>query len=90
MKTLLGPGIDMTIFAPAALSGTVHVEISAEKDAVDANFLPLNDGSGTLVTVAPGKVSLIPTMAFKDFRLVSASAEGADRVFTLYQQEWTT
>lgn len=90
MKTLLGPGIDMVIFAPPATSGTITVQVSAEKDALDAQFFNLTDGHGSDITISANKASPLPSQAYKDLRLVSSSAEAADRVFTLYQQEWTT
>jgi hypothetical protein len=90
MKTLLGPDFDMAIFAPAALTGAVHVEVSPEKDATAGSFVTMVDGTGADVVIPAGKAMNLPAATFRDLRLVSASAEAADRVFTLYQQEWTT
>ncbi|CAB4165077.1 hypothetical protein UFOVP1537_51 [uncultured Caudovirales phage] len=82
-KDLTGGMRNLTIFAPATLTGTVTVKIAPTEAATTFNTLTKD---GTDVTVAAGKTATVTTGAFKDLQLVSGSAEGADRVFTIVAQ----
>lgn len=81
LRHLMGALIGFTIFAPAALTGTVSVEVSYD----GSNWLALAD-SGTDVTVAANRATAVRAGGFRDIRLVSSGAEAAERSFTVLLQ----
>ena len=64
----------VTIFGPSALTGTATVQVSYD----GTNFLALQSG-GADVTVTAAKALSINPLAAKGLRVVSGSAEGAER-----------
>lgn len=76
----------ITIKAPAALTAVVTAQIAETNPSVDADFVTLQQ-SGADVAVAAGKAVTITHIAAKDFRLISAGAEGAQRDFYVSLQE---
>lgn len=81
LKTALGALEQLSIRSPAALTGAVTVEVALEEPGT--TFEPLNDPSGSDITLAAGEVKVIPYVTFKDIQLVSSLAEGAARSFVL-------
>jgi LysM repeat protein len=77
---------NVTIKAPAALTGVVTVQVAMTTPAVDADFGNYNDGVSD-ITIAAGKTIKIPNPSCTDLRLISAGAEGAQRDFVVSVQE---
>ena len=69
--------LHMTVFAPAALTGTVTVKVS---DVVGGTMVTLQSG-GVDVTIAAGKAVAIGIIIAAEVQLVSSGAEAAERVF---------
>lgn len=70
----------LTIYTPAALTGTISVEV--EPTDTGTNFVTLQSG-GTDVTLPAGKATVINPIPFRQIRVTSNAAEGAARTFTL-------
>lgn len=85
MKVAVGSAVDLIIYAPAVLTGTVTVEISPVESPSSGDWVSLSL-SGSAVTIAAGVGELIPAVAYYDLRLSSGSAEGADRDFIIVAQ----
>jgi len=84
-RSAIGVAADLIIYAPAALTGVVTIEISPSYGgALGWSTLQAN---GADVTVPAGKAISVPIGAFGDIRLKSAGAEGAARDFQLVFQE---
>jgi phage tail protein X len=76
--------VDATIIAPGTLTGTVTVQVSHLANPGASDWVPLQrDGSN--VTVPVGVATPIAGL-FKALRLVSGSAEAADRTFQIVGQ----
>lgn len=76
----------ISITSPAALTGTPTVQVSPKPAGAPA-WSVLRDG-GSDVTLVAGKTEVLPREAgFKDLRIVSGSAEGADRDFYVQLME---
>jgi len=69
----------ITIFAPASLTSTVTVKVSGDDGG---SFQTLYSG-GTQVEVPAGSAVAIDYVGWDALRLVSASAEAAERVFVI-------
>lgn len=80
-RSVLGTMDQLTVFGPAALTGTVTIEVS---DEPDGTFVPLNDSNGAPIEIAAATATDIPFTTYKDLRLKSSGAEGDDRVFKLF------
>jgi hypothetical protein len=71
--------LDITIEAPAALTGTVKPYVCSTEGGT---YVPLQSG-GLDITIPAGKATpLVPGMG-RFLKLVSSGAEGADRAFIL-------
>lgn len=79
----LGNAAGISIHGPAALTGTVTVQV---QPAGDSTWRTLQSG-GVDVTIAAGKTIVISPPAFADLRLHSGSAEGANRDFLIDSQQ---
>jgi hypothetical protein len=78
----LGQATGITIYAPAALTGTITIEVQPYGDAT---WRTLQSG-GADITLAATKAVVISPPAFADLRLHSSGAEGADRDFFIDAQ----
>lgn len=67
----------MTIIAPAALTGTITVEVSTD----NSTFGTLQSPPGTDINIAAGKSIVLDEVYVRYVRLKSSGAEGADRTF---------
>ncbi len=79
----LGSMAALTIMGPAALTGTVKLEVS---DVVGGTFRTLQSPAGTDVSIAAAKAVTIPAFSCATLRLKSSGAEAADRVFPIFIQ----
>lgn len=68
----------ITIYAPAALTGTVNVQASPD----GTNWYNLQD-AGSDIAVGVDDAVTIVTISVKFIRLLSSLAEGAERTFKL-------
>lgn len=66
--------------APATLSGTITVEV--EPTSTGIAFVTLQSG-GLDVSIAASKAIVLSPFPFRQLRLVSTAAEGADRTFSV-------
>lgn len=85
VATQFGSNVDMVIFAPAALTGTVTMQIAPLESPSAGDWKTAYLG-GADVTIPAGKAVVVPVVAFKNMRLVSSGAEGADRNFEVFAQ----
>ena len=70
----------IAIYSPATLSGTVSVQV--EPTSSGTSFVTLQSG-GSDVTLPAGKATILNPVPWKQMRLVSGAAEGADRSFAV-------
>ena len=70
----------LMIYAPAALTGTVTVQV--EPTDTGTSWVDYGSG-GSDVTIAAGNAVTIEPISFRQLRLSSSGAEGAERVFTV-------
>lgn len=77
----VGDAYAITIFTPATLTST-GVTIGVEPSSSGTSFVTLQSG-GTDVVLPAGRATVISPPAFKQLRIESSSAEGADRIFSL-------
>jgi len=80
-KVALDNAATITIKAPAALTGTVTVQVAMTLPSVDADFSNYQDTPGTDVTIGAGKTVRVGLPGCTDLRLISGSAEAAQRDF---------
>ena len=73
----------IVVYAPAALTGTVTIQI--EPTLTGTSFVDLQSG-GTDVTIGAGNSTSITSVGFRQLRGSSNAAEGADRVFPVTKQ----
>ena len=71
----------VTIQGPSALTGTVTVQVSLD----GTNFVALQS-AGSDVTVTAAKALILSPLPVRGLRVVSGSAEGAERVFEVVGQ----
>lgn len=83
VRSTFGNDADLIVYAPAALTGAVTVQISSKYGS--GVWKTLNDGVAD-IAIAAGKAVQIPLGAAEDIRLHSAGAEGAQRDFDLVFQ----
>lgn len=70
------------IIAPSTLTGAITIEVC---DTESGTFVTLNNGTSDVAGPVAGKAYQYDVFAFPFFRLHSASAEGAERVFKLFK-----
>ena len=73
----------VTIYGPTALTGTVTIQI--EPSAAGTTWLDLTSG-GSDVTIGVGNAVVIGDISFRQLRLSSSAAEGAERIFRVTKQ----
>lgn len=66
------------IYAPAALTGTITVEVSVD----GTTFVTLQSG-GADVSIGAGKAITLTEISFRHVRLKSSGSEAAQRVFSV-------
>lgn len=74
----------LTIYAPAALTGTVTLQVLGDPDADEtdgASWRALQSPPGTDITVPAGKAITISPLNALAIRLLSSGSEGAERTF---------
>ena len=76
----LDDALSISIFAPSSLTGTVNLEV--EPSSTGTAFVVQQSG-GSDVTIPANKATTIANPSFRQFRLVSGSAEAASRTFTV-------
>ena len=76
--------VDMTIYGPSALTGTVTVQVAPTDNPESGDWIALQK-SGSDVTVPAVKATPVGGM-FRALRLVSGSAEAALRTFPVIGQ----
>lgn len=81
LKTLLGSCVQFTVQTPAALTGTINVQIVNTEGA--SSWVTLQSPAGTDITFPASKAVIVNAGAFRDMRIHSNSAEGAQRDFIL-------
>jgi len=86
LASVIGSGalVDLTIYGPAALTGTVTVQVAPNNNPVSGDWKALQS-AGADVTVPAAKATTIAA-SFRALRLVSESSEGADRAFRVIGQ----
>lgn len=84
VRSAVGVAADMVVYAPAALTGVVTIQLAPSYGS--SSWKTLQQG-GVDVTVAAGKAASVPVGAFGDLRFHSAGAEGAARDFDIVLQE---
>lgn len=72
--------VALVLYAPAALTGTVTIQI--EPTDTGTAWVDLGSG-GSDVTIGAGNSVTVEPVGFRQLRVVSSAAEGADRVFTV-------
>lgn len=85
-KLGLQQAASITIFAPAALTGTATVEVAPLPGAVDGSFRVLVLPGGSDFTIAAGDAVTILHPSFGDLRIVSDNSEAAERQFLVTAQ----
>ena len=81
----------LAIWAPGTLTGTITLQIAPERQATEGGtssvqtWATLQSG-GVDITLSAGKALTITDIAFRQLRLVSTSAEGAERSFKVLKQ----
>jgi hypothetical protein len=83
LKLLVGAVVSVTIFAPAALTGTITIQVKAHPS--DSAWTTLQ-AAGADITVGAGKAVTLSSIPFGDMRIHSSGAEGAERIFSLLFQ----
>lgn len=81
LKALLGSLVQMVIQAPSALTGAVTIQVVGTEGS--SSWVTLQSPAGTDIPIAASKAVIVNAGAFRDLRLHSASAEGAQRDFVL-------
>lgn len=77
---IIGEAVNISIWAPATLTGTITVEVAPDVDSAAGAFLALQS-AGSDVTLTASKCTTITASGFGAMRLASDGTEGADRVF---------
>lgn len=85
-KIPLGAIVDWVIYAPASLTGTVTVYVSYLDAPSSGDWRALQISSGTDVTIPAAKAVVVPCGGARALRVVSGSAEGAERIFYIVGQ----
>lgn len=86
VRVALDYAIAISIFSPAALTGTVTVQVSPVESPAAGDWKALSVG-GADVTIPAAKAVILTSLGgFKDLRLVSGSAEAAQRDFIVRAQ----
>jgi hypothetical protein len=83
LRSTLGNTSDLIIYAPAALTGTITIQIAPRYGA--GEWKTFQD-AGADVNIAAGKAISIPVGAIEDLRIHSSGAEGAARDFDVVVQ----
>ena len=73
----------LTLYAPATLTGTVTVEV--EPTIGGSSFVDLTS-AGSDVTIGAGNALVLSPITFRQLRLSSSLAEGAERSFSVTKQ----
>lgn len=80
----------LCIWAPAALTGTITIQVAADREASEGGSTSQTWGTmqsgGSDITLPAGKVLTLTDIAFRQMRLISGSAEGSDRTFKVAKQ----
>jgi hypothetical protein len=79
----------IVIYAPAALTGTVTVQVAIGATEAAATWVDLQS-AGSDVEVAAGKAVTIDAIAWDWLRVQSDGAEGSERTFTVMAYEDVT
>lgn len=85
VRSTIGATSDLSIHAPAALTGVCTIQVAPKYADALANFKTLQQ-NGADVALPAGKVTNINLGAFGDIRIHSAGAEAAQRDFDLVFQ----
>lgn len=80
---ILDDTITLTIYAPSALTGTITLQV--EPSTAGTSFVALTS-AGSDVTIGASKAVTIGNIGFRQIRVVSSGAEGADRTFKITKQ----
>ena len=80
---VLDDGWAIWIYAPATLTGTITLEVEAS--STGTSFVTQQSG-GSDVTIPAGKATPLSPIGFRQMRVTSNAAEGAERVFRLTKQ----
>jgi hypothetical protein len=75
--------VAVTIAAPSALTGTVTIQIATE--STGTSFVDLTSGGSDVTIGAANSVTITP-VCFRQVRVKSGSAEGAERAFTVVKR----
>jgi hypothetical protein len=86
-KVALDNAATISIKTPAALTGVCTIQVAQTVPALDADFQNYQDTPGTDVVVTAGKTVRIGLPSCTDLRIISGSAEGAQRDFIISIQE---
>lgn len=78
-KVLFGSAVDIVVFAPAALTGTVNPQFSPS----EGGTMETLQSGGSDVTLPAAKATSIGNFSARDMRIHSGSAEAADRAFII-------
>lgn len=75
----------IAIHAPSALTGTVTVQVEPTDAGTTWRDLTAVDGTGD-VTIPAGNTVVVRQIGFRQIRLSSSGAEGAERTFNVTKQ----
>ena len=82
----------LTFYAPAALTGTITIQVAPDKQASEGGPATstltwyTKQSGGADITIPAGKSVTLTDIGFRQMRLASGSAEGADRTFKITKQ----
>jgi len=81
----------LTFYAPSALTGTITLQVAKERAVSEGGTAAsvtwhTKQSGGADITIPAGKSITITDIGFRQFRLVSGSAEGAERTFKVTKQ----
>lgn len=76
-----GDAVEVTIYAPATVTGTITVQVSPEDAPSTSGFVTLHSPPGTPVAIAVNTAITIVAFSYKQLRIHSSGAEGAARTF---------
>lgn len=88
LKALLGSAVQFVVFAPAALTGVVTLQVRHTEASGTPQTLQTSGSAD--ITIAATKAVPVNVGAFRDLRIHSAAAEAAQRDFDIIFQVTVT
>lgn len=73
----------LTLYAPAALTGTITVQISPDGETFFTAKNPYQTAAADAIELDAGEVTIVPSLQARYIRLSSSVSEGAERVIQM-------